>query len=115
MGSLPAFFFFSSRRRHTRLVSDWSSDVCSSDLLCRRHNRHRIVCARADDDRHVGKRRLLDGPVELEIGRASCRERVENSVVAVYLKKKENKAQKRHIARKQGGAEVSTRTVQCKM
>src|SRR5438093_3046067 len=25
------FFFFSSRRRHTRLVSDWSSDVCSSD------------------------------------------------------------------------------------
>src|SRR5438093_6227921 len=27
------FFVFSSRRRHTRLVSDWSSDVCSSDLL----------------------------------------------------------------------------------
>src|SRR5215213_606058 len=27
------FFFFSSRRRHTRLVSDWSSDVCSSDLI----------------------------------------------------------------------------------
>src|SRR3989339_2133799 len=26
------FIFFSSRRRHTRLVSDWSSDVCSSDL-----------------------------------------------------------------------------------
>src|SRR5438093_5015267 len=26
------FFFFSSRRRHTRLVSDWSSDACSSDL-----------------------------------------------------------------------------------
>src|SRR5258706_1952288 len=26
-------FFFSSRRRHTILVSDWSSDVCSSDLL----------------------------------------------------------------------------------
>src|SRR5438093_6181848 len=29
------FFFFSSRRRHTRLVSDWSSDVCSSDLARR--------------------------------------------------------------------------------
>src|SRR5262249_60840305 len=29
------FFFFSSRRRHTRLVSDWSSDVCSSDLALR--------------------------------------------------------------------------------
>src|SRR5438046_6104693 len=27
------FFFFSSRRRHTILVSDWSSDVCSSDLI----------------------------------------------------------------------------------
>src|SRR2546427_2600401 len=28
----PAFFFFSSRRRHTRFDCDWSSDVCSSDL-----------------------------------------------------------------------------------
>src|SRR5262249_58962933 len=27
-----SLLFFSSRRRHTRLVSDWSSDVCSSDL-----------------------------------------------------------------------------------
>src|SRR5256885_9495557 len=26
-------FFFSSRRRHTRLQGDWSSDVCSSDLV----------------------------------------------------------------------------------
>src|SRR5262245_64383007 len=29
---LLCFFFFSSRRRHTRCLSDWSSDVCSSDL-----------------------------------------------------------------------------------
>src|SRR5256885_12480768 len=29
---LTLFFFFSSRRRHTRLQGDWSSDVCSSDL-----------------------------------------------------------------------------------
>src|SRR2546429_5154136 len=29
------FFFFSSRRRHTRCSRDWSSDVCSSDLLRR--------------------------------------------------------------------------------
>src|SRR2546426_5719854 len=29
---LAALFFFSSRRRHTRLQGDWSSDVCSSDL-----------------------------------------------------------------------------------
>src|SRR5690349_1596484 len=27
------FFFFSSRRRHTRSLRDWSSDVCSSDLM----------------------------------------------------------------------------------
>src|SRR5438876_9477254 len=29
---LFSFFFFSSRRRHTRWTGDWSSDVCSSDL-----------------------------------------------------------------------------------
>src|SRR3989454_8089208 len=28
----PSAFYFSSRRRHTRLQGDWSSDVCSSDL-----------------------------------------------------------------------------------
>src|SRR5262245_47943082 len=37
------FFFFSSRRRHTRCLSDWSSDVCSSDLaeceISRHHDR----------------------------------------------------------------------------
>src|SRR5207253_7854463 len=34
------FFFFSSRRRHTRWPRDWSSDVCSSDLHpLRRHQR----------------------------------------------------------------------------
>src|SRR5216684_2024737 len=30
---LYIFFFFSSRRRHTRCSRDWSSDVCSSDLV----------------------------------------------------------------------------------
>src|SRR5256885_13032244 len=40
------FFFFSSRRRHTRLQGDWSSDVCSSDLLPRRR-RHRRMWPRA--------------------------------------------------------------------
>src|SRR5204863_1674635 len=30
--SVFVFFFFSSRRRHTRSLRDWSSDVCSSDL-----------------------------------------------------------------------------------
>src|SRR5690606_39557875 len=37
------FFFFSSRRRHTRFSRDWSSDVCSSDLCApaRCPDRHR--------------------------------------------------------------------------
>src|SRR5216684_4131214 len=33
-------FFFSSRRRHTRCSRDWSSDVCSSDLLAHGRLRH---------------------------------------------------------------------------
>src|SRR4051794_41706389 len=33
VGIVCFFFFFSSRRRHTRWTGDWSSDVCSSDLL----------------------------------------------------------------------------------
>src|SRR5207247_4605901 len=38
------YFFFSSRRRHTRSTRDWSSDVCSSDLASavRQPLRHRI-------------------------------------------------------------------------
>src|SRR5256885_6862088 len=39
--SYLVFFFFSSRRRHTRLQGDWSSDVCSSDLFARRLDRAR--------------------------------------------------------------------------
>src|SRR5690349_24223486 len=35
------FFFFSSRRRHTRSLRDWSSDVCSSDLGSGK-NSHRV-------------------------------------------------------------------------
>src|SRR5690606_27925352 len=34
------FFFFSSRRRHTRFSRDWSSDVCSSDLITRDRDRN---------------------------------------------------------------------------
>src|SRR5260370_2423581 len=34
--TLTFFFFFSSRRRHTRFKCDWSSDVCSSDLVTSR-------------------------------------------------------------------------------
>src|SRR6266446_5058844 len=32
-GQMVLLFFFSSRRRHTRVQGDWSSDVCSSDLV----------------------------------------------------------------------------------
>src|SRR5438093_5186968 len=42
-----SFFFFSSRIRHTRLFSDWSSDVCSSDLGSRPRPRNSIRCASA--------------------------------------------------------------------
>src|SRR5439155_13418517 len=35
---LNKFFFFSSRRQHTRWPRDWSSDVCSSDLSFMRAN-----------------------------------------------------------------------------
>src|SRR5256886_2204732 len=39
--------FFSSRRRHAKFVCDWSSDVCSSDLLERRRPSYRRRAARA--------------------------------------------------------------------
>src|SRR2546427_434295 len=35
LACVVCFFFFSSRRRHTRFDCDWSSDVCSSDLMIR--------------------------------------------------------------------------------
>src|SRR2546430_6734213 len=47
------WFFFSSRRRHTRFDCDWSSDVCSSDLGHRRTTSRRIrrsLEREADDD-----------------------------------------------------------------
>src|SRR5256885_2728432 len=89
------FFFFSSRRRHTRLQGDWSSDVCSSDLevdqkyyLTLRHGvaadvRYLItpnpssllllaekLTAFADNLIHDVRKGTV------KIGRASCRERV---------------------------------------
>src|SRR6267154_77837 len=44
MSGKLVFFFFSSRRRHTRWTGDWSSDVCSSDL----HAAHGVAVG-ADD------------------------------------------------------------------
>src|SRR5260370_33661234 len=40
------FFFFSSRRRHTRFKCDWSSDVCSSDLECGGTDGHYLLASR---------------------------------------------------------------------
>src|SRR2546430_8554450 len=37
-------FFFSSRRRHTRFDCDWSSDVCSSDLVARTRGARAVSC-----------------------------------------------------------------------
>src|SRR2546427_5924311 len=86
------FFFFSSRRRHTRFDCDWSSDVCSSDLT---HNIVAVKEASGDfaqimailRDRPPGFRVLSGddavtvplialGADGIKIGRASCRERV---------------------------------------
>src|SRR3989442_8091305 len=104
-------FFFSSRRRHTRCGRDWSSDVCSSDLAEVPQVRAAALVTRGSNLRHFGR---LDGAVSdlerasslyrqygsprlaraqgnLEIGRASCRERGEISVVAGSFKKKKRK------------------------
>src|SRR5690242_21342867 len=102
------FFFFPSRRRHTRLTCYWSSDVCSSDLEFRRFRRRRRpdvsaelrsgeeVPARPHDPRRTDRRvdrdvrRLPRPPAargsarmgRLQIGRASCRERAGDPLVA---------------------------------
>src|SRR5205814_5345328 len=49
--------FFSSRRRHTRCLSDWSSDVCSSDLARRRRR-----CGRGRGERLQS---LTKGPLRV--------------------------------------------------
>src|SRR6266511_5311558 len=38
----PIFFFFSSRRRHTRFSRDWITDVCSSDLRDKKDGRQKL-------------------------------------------------------------------------
>src|SRR5438093_6467792 len=58
------FFFFSSRGRHTRLVSDWNSDVCSSDLceLAARRRAGLKLSAKYRLNPDGTHERLLDGP-----------------------------------------------------
>src|SRR5256886_5740407 len=104
---ISLFFFFSSRRRHTRFDCDWSSDVCSSDLV--NIGAGTITCnhdgvakheTRIGDHAFVGTNSSLVAPLTIgegayigagstiKIGRASCRGRGEISVGAVSLKKK---------------------------
>src|SRR5690349_7262702 len=96
--------FFSSRRRHTRSLRDWSSDVCSSDLALIPIRKSAAWWALAHDERrkifeershHVAHslpylpriaRRLHHG--RDQIGRASCRERVAVSVAAASATRK---------------------------
>src|SRR5437868_15246584 len=87
------FFFFSSRRRHTRSKRDWSSDVCSSDLSSP------SMCIEALTPglyrMHIEGEEGRDGKTKYEeIGRASCRERVEIAVGAGSVKKKKEKIRK---------------------
>src|SRR5215813_14645887 len=54
------FFFFSSRRRHTRCGRDWSSDVCSSDLKPGRQPHWHAIVAGRD---HLGWQRWPDDKI----------------------------------------------------
>src|SRR5262249_56189033 len=93
-------FFFSSRRRHTRLVSDWSSDVCSSDLY---ENMWRgvggpdgvmFVSTIVPELKQYEGRTIADiarMQNKQQIGRASCRERGESTVGGASLKKKKRR------------------------
>src|SRR2546430_17335233 len=90
-GVLSCFFFFSSRRRHTRFDCDWSSDVCSSDLGSTVMGLIESSFALLRDGEKCGGVEL----VTPEIGRASGRGRGEISGGAGSLKKKKNRKRSR--------------------
>src|SRR2546426_2212249 len=69
------FFFFSSRRRHTRLQGDWSSDVCSSDL-----EELDVVVARK-----IGVPAELAGPHAAHVGVVAAHDDVESAGVMRHL------------------------------
>src|SRR5256884_8446317 len=72
------FFFFSSRRRHTRCSRDWSSDVCSSDLVVQRPG---VFVAQAHfDGRRAGK---LEAVLEEAIGRPRAKLHLRNAGLAL--------------------------------
>ena len=91
------FFFFSSRRRHTRSFHVTGVQTCALPICqCRSELlvRNSASCNHGDVQCHRSGSSQGD---LLEIGRASCRERVQISVVAVSLKKK-----KQHLSHKSG-------------
>src|SRR5947207_6287369 len=55
------FFFFSSRRRHTRSLCDWSSDVCSSDLKVLESDPQRRIDVQWEDGKGTPR------PVRVEV------------------------------------------------
>src|ERR1039458_10502487 len=57
------YFFFSSRRRHTRCLNDWSSAVCSSDLLMSFLQRHRLHRSRLHVYRMLGLVGQMGSPI----------------------------------------------------
>src|SRR5207248_4273824 len=73
---VPFFFFFSSRRRHTRSYGDWSSDVCSSDLytIPRHCQPCRTDCSHSAETISPARRRRihLQPRLSLEIFLATC-------------------------------------------
>src|SRR5438132_11516343 len=79
---MVVLFFFSSRRRHTRSLCDWSSDVCSSDLdAVQLPARREPQGGAVPDALGAGPRRAAEPRLHprdlglLEIGRAAGRER----------------------------------------
>src|SRR2546427_5866948 len=61
------FFFFSSRRRHTRFDCDWSSDVCSSDLVVTI-----TAASQADAMRALGRVHAQERYFEMDLMRRSA-------------------------------------------
>ena len=74
--SILGIFFFSSRRRHTIYIGDWSSDVCSSDLVFKVPKQRGRLDAIFPPGIIVGNERAPQHDALQQIGRASCRERV---------------------------------------
>src|SRR3989339_17436 len=90
---MKIFFLFSSRRRHTRLVSDWSSDVCSSDRseehtseLQSLTNSYAVFCLRSEE--HTSELQSLTNLVcrlLLEKKHLQPKRRIRNLIITIYL------------------------------